>query len=196
MVSRAEQRQTTLLRLGDAAIELFEECGPRATIDAIAERAGVSRRTVFRWFDAKEELAFVHPLLWFDVFQAALDSQPSDRAPADRLRQASLAIARHVDSDPAPPRRAFVVAASYPELARGFYSIFQRWIDRVAAEAQLAGVDPFEARVIGSAVMGMVDAASRELLAAPAGTSFEEILASGIEYVDELLHRLDRASET
>ncbi len=57
MVTRAEHRRTTLLRLSDAAIERFAADGASATIDAIAKQAGMSRRTVFRYVDSKEELA-------------------------------------------------------------------------------------------------------------------------------------------
>ncbi|MGH1492864.1 MAG: TetR/AcrR family transcriptional regulator, partial [Acidimicrobiales bacterium] len=165
MASRAEQRRSTLLALGEAAVELFESKGPSVTSGEIAARAGVSRRTLHRWCDAKEDLAFVHPLLWLDVFMAALAEQDAidgeQPKASQRLRDASMAIARHVDGDPEPPRRAFLVAATHPELLRGFQSAYQRWVDVVAIESERAGVDPFEARVIASSVMGMVDAATR-----------------------------------
>lgn len=46
-------------RLIDAALELFGEEGYQATtIDAIAERAGVTARTFFRHFGDKEEVLF------------------------------------------------------------------------------------------------------------------------------------------
>lgn len=192
MVSRAEQRQTTLLRLGDAAVELFETLGPKATIDEIAERAGMSRRTVFRWCDAKEELAFVHPTLWRDVFASALAEPNRGTSASQRLIQASLAIARHVDADPEPPRRAFIVAAMNPELLRGFHTVFYQWVDIITNEAERAGLNPFEARVVGSAVMGMVDATTREWVVGGPGVSFESVLARGIVQLKPLLDRLDQ----
>ncbi len=200
MPTRAEQRRSTLLALGDAAVDLFEERGSSVTADEIAERAGVSRRTLHRWCDAKEELAFVHPVLWLDVFTDALaaidaDAQVQPAAtpsvptlPSVRLQQASMAIARHIDADPEPPRRAFLVAAGDPGLLRGFHAVYQRWVDVVAAEAEAAGADAFDARVIGSAVMGMVDAATRAWLF---GSTFEESLTRGLASIAVLLERLD-----
>ncbi len=201
MPTRAENRRQTLLALGEAAIDLFEAEGPSVTVDVIAERAGVSRRTVFRHVQSKEELAFVHPLLWFDAFDAALIAS-ADLALVDRLRVASLAIAAEIDADPEPPRRAFLVAAGHPGLNRGFQSLFQRWVDRIAevvaeAEARAAGDldatttpvqrDPFRARIVGSAVMGMVDAVTRAWLVADPGTTYAELAERGFTVVAPLL---------
>lgn len=48
---RAETQDETRRRIVEAAVQLHEEIGPRATsISAIAERAGVQRLTVYRHF--------------------------------------------------------------------------------------------------------------------------------------------------
>lgn len=191
VATRSEHREATLRRLSDAAIALFERDGSTATIDAIAARAGVSRRTVFRYVEAKEELAYIHPLLWFDVFDAGLALAPS--APlAERLKAGSRAIAAHIDDDPEPPRRAFAVVSAHPELARGFNRISQRWIDRVAEEVR-SDADPadpaarFRSRIIGAAVMGMVDAVTREWVAAPPSVTFTELYDTGFAVLTPLL---------
>lgn len=55
MADRASKKRRTRQRLTDAALELFAEHGYEATtVEAIAERAGVSARTFFRYFEAKE----------------------------------------------------------------------------------------------------------------------------------------------
>lgn len=192
MVTRAEHRRTTLLRLSDAAVELFESVGPAVTIDAIATRAGVARRTVFRYVDGKEELAFIHPLLWIDVFEAGLAAAPVNPL-SERLRVASRAIAAHIDADPGPPRAAFSVAAAHPELARGFTSIFQKWIDRVATEVLVAAEDPedarvrFRSRIVGAAMMGMVDAVTRQWVFSPPDVRFVDLYDEGFAVLAPLL---------
>lgn len=195
MVSRAEHRRTTLRRLGDAAVDLFETVGPDVTVDQIASRAGVSSRTVFRYVELKEELAYVHPILWFDIFDAVL-AEHASLAAADRLRAGGRALARHIDADPAPPYRAFLTAAANPALAKGFTSIFQRWVDRIADEV-LVGIDQptsvqrFRSRVVGAAVMGTIDAVSREWLLGGAEEPFLSLLEEGFEVLDPLLDHLD-----
>jgi len=190
MPTRAEHRRQTLLKLNTAAIDLFEAEGPSVTIDAIAKQAGVARRTVFRYVDAKEELAYLHPVIWFDVFDAAL-AKVADEPLADRLCIASHAIAEYIDTDPGPPKRAFLVGAMIPELGRGFSALFQRWVDRIAQEVLNEG-DPADqqhrlrSRIIGSTVMGMVDASMREWVMSPPGTSFADLYDKGFTIVAPL----------
>lgn len=188
MPTRAEHRHTTLRALSDAAVDAFEERGAVATVDDIAARAGVSRRTVFRWVDAKEELAFLHPVLWFDVFDDALERLDPTLPTAERLRRASRAIALHIDADPEPPRRAFLVAAAHPGLTSGYGAVYQRWIDRVAAEVMPDHPDDhdrFRARIVGSAVMGMVDAVMRAWIVAPS-QGFTELYDEAFEMIEPL----------
>ncbi|MEU8825216.1 helix-turn-helix domain-containing protein [Streptomyces sp. NPDC048636] len=57
---RERRRQGTRSRIIDAALELFAECGYAATsVDAIAERADVARRTLFNHFPRKQDLVVV-----------------------------------------------------------------------------------------------------------------------------------------
>ena len=56
-VKRAEDEQRTRARIVDAAESMHAEVGPaRATISAIAERAGVTRATVYRHFPDADAL--------------------------------------------------------------------------------------------------------------------------------------------
>lgn len=195
MVTRAEHRRATLLRLSDAAIERFASDGASATIDAIAKQAGMSRRTVFRYVDSKEELAYLHPVLWFEVFDKTLGQLDAGTPIAERLRIASMAIADHIDADPEPPRRAFMVGALTPGLQRGFVAVFQSWIDRIAREVEPHTDDPFRARIVGSAVMGMVDGVSREWLISPPERTYRSICAEGFEVIRPLLNDIGEAAD-
>jgi AcrR family transcriptional regulator len=54
---RAEQMAETQLRITEAAIELHGAVGPsRTTLSAVAERAGVERRTLYRHFPNEADL--------------------------------------------------------------------------------------------------------------------------------------------
>ncbi len=54
---RARKRRETRRRLAETGLRLFLEHGyERTTLDAIAEAAGVSRRSVFHYFDQKDDI--------------------------------------------------------------------------------------------------------------------------------------------
>lgn len=185
MVARAEHRRQTLLDLGDAAVELFASEGSSVTIESIAKRAGLSRRTVFRYVSSKEELAFVHPTLWLDVFDAAITSHTG--APSERLHDGGMAVAAHIDADPKPVQRAMSVVLEQPELFDGYPKVFIAWVDALANVALTDPADPddrFRSRVIGSAMMGMIDAILREWLMG-AGT-MAELFTNGFDLLRPL----------
>ncbi|MFT7650313.1 MAG: AcrR family transcriptional regulator [Candidatus Poriferisodalaceae bacterium] len=185
----------TLLALSDAATSLIQAKGPDATIKEIAAAAGVSLRTVFRYVDGKEELAYIHPILWLEVFDAGINPTAEPALP-ERLHAGGAAIAAHIDAEPDRPRAALWAAASHPELARGFTSIFQKWVDRIAAEAlqsiEATGTHStsdahFRSRVIGAATMGMVDACTREWLFGGEGTLYTPIFERGFTVLAPIL---------
>ena len=81
---RSEARKQAILQ---AAFELLGERGLAATsMDAVAERAGVSKATIYRWWDSKELLAL-------DALYAAWDSRPVTRE-TGTLRAEMLALVR------------------------------------------------------------------------------------------------------
>lgn len=85
---RERQRATTRDALATAALELFEERGFAATtIDDIAERADVARRTFFRYFATKEAVLFPDPA----------DYRPEMLAVLDRI-QAPVAMSQILDA--------------------------------------------------------------------------------------------------
>lgn len=188
MVTRAELRTQTLLRLSAAAVALFEEKGLDATIDAIAKRAEVSRRTVFRYVQAKEELAYVHPMLWLGVFNEAV-ARYGDGTARDRICAGCRAVAEHIDRDPGPPRRSFLVTLAHPRLLMGFNGIFQKWIERIAEVATTDPSDPTDrvrARVLGSAVMGVVDGTTRQWLFQSEDASYSDLFFEYFTILDAL----------
>ena len=128
MVSRAEHRERTLLALSAAATEEFERHGPDATIEDIAERAGVARRTVYRWVDTRDDLLFIHPRLWIERFDAAV-SPIADAPLHRRIIEGCRAVSESIDDDPEPVRRAMLVALSHPEFMRGYGTVNQEFFE-------------------------------------------------------------------
>lgn len=66
----------------DAALALFQEQGfTETTVDAIAERADVGRRTFFRYFPAKESVLFHDIDAQIQATIDALAARPADEPP-------------------------------------------------------------------------------------------------------------------
>lgn len=91
---RARKRQDTLRRIAETGLRLFGERGYEATtLDAIAEAAGISRRTFFSYFRSKEEILLEWQMRGFSAqLREAVLGQP-DGAPIDVVRGAMLQLA-------------------------------------------------------------------------------------------------------
>ena len=87
---RAEQMADTHLRITEAAIDLHGTLGPsRTTLSAVAERAGVERRTLYRHFPTEGDLFAACSTHYFAANPwPDLDSWRAIRDPQQRLEQA------------------------------------------------------------------------------------------------------------
>ncbi|WP_246747782.1 TetR/AcrR family transcriptional regulator [Methylobacterium sp. SD274] len=91
---RARKRQETLERIAETGLKLFSRNGYEATtLDAIAEAAGISRRTFFYYFKSKEEILLDWQMRGFSAsLHKAILAQPSDKVPVDAVRDAMLTL--------------------------------------------------------------------------------------------------------
>src|SRR5580704_3071965 len=81
---RARKRRETRQRLAETGLRLFLKQGYEATtLDQIAEAAGVSRRTVFHYFDQKEDILLAWKSGLGEAMGAAILAERPDRPPLD-----------------------------------------------------------------------------------------------------------------
>ena len=87
---RAEEMAQTHLRITEAAIELHGTVGPaRTTLSAVAARAGVERRTLYRHFPTEADLFAACSTHYFTANPwPDLDSWRAIRDPQERLERA------------------------------------------------------------------------------------------------------------
>jgi AcrR family transcriptional regulator len=86
---RAAHRRATRTALLSAARDLFAARGFEATtVRDIADAAGVTERTFFRYFAVKEELIVDHVLAWVPRLRAAVLARPSAEPPLTAIRRA------------------------------------------------------------------------------------------------------------
>lgn len=85
---RETRKRQTRAALEDAALELFAREGyERATVEEIAERAGVSVRTFFRYFSSKRHVLFgdvAYQRIW--LLGELLAKRPRDEDPLQSVR--------------------------------------------------------------------------------------------------------------
>jgi len=84
---RERKKQQTRDTIARVAIELFAERGyDEATLAEIAEAADVSPRTIFAYFDSKEEILFCDAPAQLEELRHALAQRPEGSTTIDALR--------------------------------------------------------------------------------------------------------------
>lgn len=116
---RQRKKDDTRARLVSTALEYFARDGYAETsVDTIAEAAGISRRSFFRYFPAKQELLFVDAPRRLAEFEALLAPTSSAQSPLDAVRRACLALANEYVSHRHELLVRHRVIESSPQLAR------------------------------------------------------------------------------
>ena len=81
-------------RLEQAALDLYQERGfEQTTVAEIAERAGLTERTFFRYFADKREVLFGGQTKLYEIYVNAITSAPVSAAPLDAVAASFEAIA-------------------------------------------------------------------------------------------------------
>ena len=157
---RQRKKAATREALVREALALFSERGFEATtVDEIAARAGVSRRTLFRYFPSKEALAFPRFEGRLRRFEALL-AGPSEGA-FEALRRAILALARAYEGEREELVAQQRVVDASPALVARERALDLDW-ERAMSEALGArGLAQAEADVLAGASMGAVRATLR-----------------------------------
>lgn len=104
-VARGRPVATTHAEIEQAAFRLFTERGfARTTLDAIARDVGVGRRTLFRYYQSKNDIPWGQFSRTLARFRAILDQQPADVPLCEAVHRGVVAFNRFPD-DACPPHR-------------------------------------------------------------------------------------------
>jgi AcrR family transcriptional regulator len=106
---RERKKQQTRETIAKAALRLFAERGyDETTLAEIAEAADVAPRTIFAYFESKEDILLCEELAFLQDLKRRLDERPADTTTVDALR-GFLASIEHPDED-AKLRKQIVTA--------------------------------------------------------------------------------------
>ena len=184
MSARAEAARETENRVLDAAVDLFtEEPYDDVSLDAIAARANVTKRTVLRRFESKEAL-FVGAM----DRAAREEMRRRDEAPVGDVPGAVASVVAHYERCGlnrlrmlAQEERIAVVAENVV-MGRRFH---RRWVGRTFAPL-LDGLSPRERRRRTAALVAVTDVYTWKLLRRDLGLSRAETQRVLIEMIGNL----------
>ena len=186
---RERTRRAVQREIGEAALRLFAERGYEATtVDAIAAAAGMSPRSVFRYFATKEEIVIGKLDLAGDDMLATLRARPAGEALWVSLRRLFDPMNEPHEQEILEPIHRVVL--STPPLLAAYLQKLQQIQDAVvgvlaeraaAAGAAYAADDPTP-RALTAAAFGCLLAAQHAWLASgasvPLGVAIDRAMAT------------------
>jgi AcrR family transcriptional regulator len=141
-----QERKQELVRreLADAAWRLFARKGYEATTVAeIAEAAGVSRRTFFRYHASKEDVLIETSDELAEDMLAAVAARPRDEPPLLAIQRALVPVLETRLADAERARATIRLLRESPSLRRAMLERHARMEERLALQlADRLGVDP------------------------------------------------------
>ena len=162
---RERQQRQTRAEIERAAFTLFLRHGYDATtVEEIAAEAGISPRTFFRYFAAKEDVVFGDHAATVARLEKMLSAAPSAAPLLDRVRQAVLAVQQPDEHPEREIARARLVAeapalrARFGQLAEDLEDVVARFIATGFAESVNGEI---RARLVAGAVFGALRGARR-----------------------------------
>jgi AcrR family transcriptional regulator len=149
-------------RIVEAAVALMTEREyDKVQVRDVAERGGVSLRTLYRYFASKEHLLAEALVAWSESYRrrtAELDPDAGDR---ENLRRALHRAVRAFERQPLVYGALLALQRSDDPLARERYQHFADE-QRVALTGLLRGVDPADRDGVVRLLMALLDAQLRE----------------------------------
>jgi AcrR family transcriptional regulator len=188
---RARNRARTRRALIDAAMSLFSRDGFQAvSVERIADAAGVSPRTFFRYFPTKEDVVFADYEDEFDVWDRITSAPRPGETLLETIRRGTHQVVEDYESDPERWDRWAALVASEPALRRRALES-QAYLRQRAAEAlgRLLGLDVTtdpRPTALAAAAMASTEVASRAWYAAGKPRSRREMVDEALDGLGEL----------
>ncbi len=181
---------TTHAAIERAAFDLFAEHGfEKTTLTAIAARVGVGRRTLFRYYESKNDIPwgqFDHTLTHF---RDLLDAQPADLPVHDAVHRAVVEFNRFpADSQPPHSERMRLILTT-PELQAHSALRYTEWrqviVDFVATRLGTSSGD-LVPQIAGHVALALALTAYEAWLEHPA-TPITDLVDSAMQALDTYL---------
>jgi AcrR family transcriptional regulator len=168
-------------RLAVAAMELFDERGFEATTVAdIAARAGLTKRTFFRYFGDKREVLFSGTEVLQEKFVAGIGAAPADDRPLDAVAAGLHAMADLFEDLGGGPRRRQAIIAANPDLQERELIKLIGYASAGAGALRERGVAEPAASLAAEAGIAVLRIAFEQWAGGPAGQDLRRLLRDSL----------------
>jgi AcrR family transcriptional regulator len=197
---RRTRRDAVAGEIERVAIDLFATRGLDVTVEEIADAAGISPRTFFRYFPTKADVIRAHRRRILDRLEHAVEARPAGEGPVRALREAHLATARMRPED----RERFVLLGRVlaESRRRGLYDgqyesdRIEDLVALVAARFRRRRANDWRPAVVVAAVMAAAEAAFRTWVEGGGRRDLAAMMAEAFDLLDAGLAALDESPPT
>ena len=195
---RERKKLQTHEKIERVALQLFAERGyDETTLADIADAADISRRTIFAYFESKEDILFCDEPLLYERLEQTLTQRPPSATTVDALREFVSSVS---ESDEQTRLRKRIIGANeglrLSERAR--YAPLERLIAESIARDLDAGPDDVRPLLIAASVTAAFNAVRDRLVEGSDGPVLREealgILDEVLEFLRGGLEALQRDS--
>jgi TetR/AcrR family transcriptional regulator, regulator of mycofactocin system len=157
--TRGRPEATTHAEIEQAAFALFRERGfARTTLEAIAEEVGVGRRTLFRYYQSKNDIPWGQFERTLAGFRDLLDGQPEELPLHEAVHRAVVEFNRFPADAQPPHRERMALILTTPELQAHSvlrYGDWRRVIAEYVARRTDASPDGLLPRLVGQVSLAL-----------------------------------------
>jgi AcrR family transcriptional regulator len=176
-------------RLAVAAMDLFDERGfEDTTVADIAARAGLTKRTFFRYFGDKREVLFSGAEVLREKFVAGIATAPVDDSPLDVVAAGLAAVADLFAEMGERPRKRQAIIAANPDLQERELIKLNGYAGAGAAALRERGVGEPGATLAAEAGIAVLRVAFEEWVTGPEGQDLHQLLEHGLTELKSVAH--------
>lgn len=162
----------------DSALELFASKGfDETSVEEIAETAGVSRRTFFRYFESKNDLLAQCVIDYGDSIAAAIESSTRRESHGSVMRYVTRQVALAASADPRT-LKSLEIAAQYPAARTAQLSRTAQQQVRLSEAWRKRGADPIASELLASLTLSILS------------VTFETWLSSGGRHIGKVADKV------
>jgi len=181
-------------RLEAAALELFAENGyDHTTVSDIAQRAGLTKRSFFRYFPDKREVLFAGTETLSGLLRQSVESSPTDDQPWTVMTSALINSGELLTAERALSQLRRAVIADNPELREREVLKTAQLEDLLVGFLGERGVDASDARYLARLALVVLQQAFNYWLDEAPGLPFADFVTRA---VDDLRNALSRGGVT